>query len=70
MNSFLIPIAKPRGHGVINMDLLHHNNEFVPSLVEFWPCDFEVDDEYLKNLEYQKFFSSELKSSLIRDLIF
>lgn len=57
MNSFLIPIAKSRGHGVINMDLLHHNNDFVPSSVEFWPCDFGVDDENLKSLEYQKFLS-------------
>ena len=70
MNSFLILIAKSRGHGVINMDLLHHNNDFVPSSVEFWPCDFGVDDENLKSLEYKKFLSRELKSSLIRDIIF
>ena len=57
MNSFLIPIAKSRGHGVINMDLLRHNNDFVPSSVEFCPCDFGVDDENLKSLEYQKFLS-------------
>ena len=65
MNSFLIPIAKSRGHGVINMDLLYHNNDFVPSSVEFWPCDFGVDDENLKSLEYQKFLSRELTSYLI-----
>ena len=51
MNSLSIPIANSRGHGVINMDLLHQNSELVPSSVEFWPCDFEVDDEYLKKLE-------------------
>lgn len=62
MNSFLIPIAKSRGHGVINMDLLRHNNDFVPSSVEFCPCDFGVDDENLKSLEYRNSYHS-----LIRD---